>query len=81
MTKPPLTDQAIERLLRNLMPPGAQPVSIRVDGGPPRPALLYRTDVPFKPIFRELKGPNGETLRIETKCSDDGYALLTWELR
>jgi len=86
MTKTALTDEAIERLICEMFPPGGRAVSIRIDDGPPRRGLLYRTDPtgPFSPDFREsasreLKAPDGRTFKIRFLCSGDGYALVTWE--
>jgi hypothetical protein len=70
-------NEMIERLARDLMPPGGRAVSVRVDDGPPRRGLLYRTDAPFPMVGHELKTPEGGTYRIDVRCFD-GYALVTW---
>jgi hypothetical protein len=70
-------DKMVERLARKLLPPGGRPVSVRIDDGPPRQGLLYRTDPPFPMTGCELKTPEGKTYRIEVRCIDD-YALVTW---
>jgi len=43
------SDEAVERVARDLMPPGGRSVVVRVDDGAPRRGLLYRTDAPFPP--------------------------------
>ena len=73
-----IVDDAIERLVRKRLPPGAEAVFVRLDGGPPQRGFLYRTDAPFPPIVRKLKAPSGKTLKLRIQCSDDGYVLVTW---
>jgi hypothetical protein len=73
-----LTDETIERLARKLLPPGGRAVSVRLDDGPPQRGLLYRTDEPFAPIVRELRTLQGERLRLQVSCVNDGYVLVTW---
>jgi hypothetical protein len=71
-------DEAIERLVRKRLPPGGEAVSVRVGDGSPQRGFLYRTAAPFPPIVRKLKAPNGETLKLQVLCGDDGYVLVTW---
>jgi hypothetical protein len=71
-------DEAIERLVRKRLPPGAEAVSVRVNDGLPQRGFLLRTREPFPPLVRELKAPNGQTLKIQVLSSADGYVLVTW---
>jgi hypothetical protein len=65
-------DEELELLARKIMPPGGRTVSVRVDDGPPQRGILYRTDTPFPPSFREFETPEGGRFQIQVSCSDDG---------
>jgi hypothetical protein len=64
-------DEAIERLVCKRLPPGGEPVSVRVGDGAPQRGFLYRTAASFPPIVRRLKAPNGEKLTLQVLCSEE----------
>jgi hypothetical protein len=70
-------DDTIEEFAREFLPPGGRRVSVRIDDGPPRRGVLYRTDAPFAPLVHELRTPEGKLFTIDVRCVD-GYALVTW---
>jgi hypothetical protein len=70
-------DKATEQCVAKLIP-GGRAVWVRIDDGPPQRAIVCRTDVPFPPLVRELRSPEGKTFKIEAVCSNDGYVFFTW---
>jgi len=74
MTK---VDEAIERCVAQHFPKG-RAVSIRIDDGPPQQGLICGlVDVPFPPLVRELKTPEGKAFKIQVRCYG-GFMLVTW---